>query len=296
MFKKATLYTFAFLGMLVLFSSCKKDYENIQDIDDRKIQEYISQNNLTNTVKDPSGFYYQVVSQGAGAAFKDKDSVLFSFNYKSLNGGATYYTTAENSNSGDYLGYLTKDRFSLYPSQAFRTAISALSPGGKVKLIIPSYLAFGKNGNDRLGVPSNEIIVSDIVTFPETNQAALDESRIVEFLSKNGLTATRHPSGVYYIVSQAGSGTNIELISTITAKYTGRLLNGKVFEETGEDPLVQRLSGLIPGWQKVLPSFQKGVKVRLFVPSVLAYGTQEDADVPANACLDFDLQITEVTN
>jgi FKBP-type peptidyl-prolyl cis-trans isomerase len=294
MFRKVTLYTFALLGALV-FNSCEKEYENIQDIDDAKIQAYIAQNNLTNIEKDPSGFYYQIIEQGTGPALENKDSVLFTFDYKSLNGGTTYYTTPEYTNNGDYLGYITKERYSLYPNQAFRIAMSELSRGGKARVIIPSYLAFGKNGFNN--VPSNEIIVSDIVMLPQANQTAVDEARIVDFLSKKGLTATRHSSGVYYIVTDPGSATDIQLTSTVTIKYTGRLFTGDVFESTPDDsPDVRRLSTHIPGWQKVLTNFKKGAKVRLFVPSVLAYGSQVQSDIPANSCLDFDIQINEVTN
>jgi len=293
MFKTASLYTIALLGVLTFFSSCKQEYEDIKDIDDRKIQQYLLPSSLTHT-KDPSGFYYQVLDPGTGAPLLNKDSVLFTFDYKSL-GGTVYYSTTEYSNEGNYLGYISRDKNSMYPTDAFRIALSAIKRGGKVRVILPSYLAFGKNGLNN--IPSNEVIVADVVTFPQANQTALDDARIAAFLSSKGITATRHSSGVYYVVTQAGTGESIELTSTITAKYTGRLLTGTVFEETtGDNTLVSRLSGLIPGWQKVLPLFKQGAKVRLFVPSVLAYGTQVQSDIPANSCLDFDMEITAVTN
>ncbi len=75
MHKNITKYIYALLGVILIFNSCKKEYESIEDIDDAKIQAYIKSNNLP-AVKDPSGFYYQVLDPGTGGAMLNKD--LFS--------------------------------------------------------------------------------------------------------------------------------------------------------------------------------------------------------------------------
>jgi FKBP-type peptidyl-prolyl cis-trans isomerase FkpA len=295
MIKKLSKYTFALLGIVLLFSACKKEYESIQSTDDTKLQHYINTNHLEVT-KDSTGFYYAVVTPGTGVKFGDKDSVLYNVAVKSITNGTEYYnTTANSANFGTLVGYTGTFVTQIIP--AIRTAILALKPGGTAKVLLPSYLAFGKNGFSKINVPSNEPIELTIITYPEKSQAALDNRLIQEFLTRNSLTATKDSSGVYYNISTPGTGTEvINRSSTIKAKYTGKLLNGTVFDSSTDGTFTNTLGGLIPGWQKIVPKLKNGGKVRMFVPSGLAYGTAGSGAVPGNAVLDFDLEIDSVGN
>lgn len=293
MWKRNTIYACALAILSVAFCSCKKEYEDIAVTDDAKIQEYIRSNNIQ-AVKDPSGFYYQIVSQGEGERLKLSDSVIFDFNYKGLN-GEVFYTLPVYTNAGTYVGYVSSEQSGIYPKEAFRTALSAINRGGKLRLIIPSYLAFGKNGNQI--IPSNQVLVSEISTYIDANQTAVDDKRIAAYLQEKGITATRHSSGVYYRITQQGTGTlPIDITTNISAKYTGRLLDGTVISQTGDQAASYKLGTLpVPGARQVLAGFTKGTKVQLFVPSPLAYGASGSASVPANSCVDFEVEIVDVT-
>jgi FKBP-type peptidyl-prolyl cis-trans isomerase FkpA len=281
--KKLTIYSFALLGVLVLFNSCKKEYETIESIDEAKIQAYIKQNNLTMT-KDPSGFYYQVVNQGTGDIMLNKDSVFYDFNIKSLT-DIVYQAKSTKNNYGTYLGYITP--------APYRIALTNLKRGGSVKVIFPSYLAFGKNGSGN--IPSNEVLISEISTYAQKTQWDIDDNKILAFLTTKGITATKDPSRVYYQILTQGTGTSaIDFNSTLVVKYTGRLLDGTVFDSNASYSTT--LNGLIAGWGKVLPLFTSGAKIRIFIPSDLGYGTTGNGAVPANAALDFDIEIVSVTN
>jgi len=286
MLKKLTKYSFALLGILVLLNSCKKDYESIESIDDAKIQAYIKKNNLTMT-KDPSGFYYQVLTAGTGAPLANKDSIFYTLSIKSLD-GTSYYNTPAYGNEGTYVGYS-------FPS-SYRVALLGVNRGSTVRVILPSYLAYGKNGNSN--VPSNEVIVSDLTTYAETKQWEIDDKKIIAFLAAKNLTAVKNPNRVYYKVNQLGTGETVDLASTVTIKYTGRLLNGTVFDQTtGDQTFATTIvgGGLIKGWEALL-GMQKGAKVRIFIPSDLGYGTTGNTGIPANSILDFDIEIVDVTN
>jgi FKBP-type peptidyl-prolyl cis-trans isomerase FkpA len=295
MIKKLSAYTFALLGLIILFSACKKDYESIQSTDDAKLKQYISSNHLEVTA-DSTGFYYAVVTPGTGAKFTDKDSVLYNVLVKSITNGTEYYNTATYSaNFGTLVGYT--GTFVTQSIPAIRTAILALSRGGTAKVLLPSYLAFGKNGLTNINVPSNEPVELTITTYPERTQMALDNRLIKEFLTRNSLTATKDSSGVYYNISTPGTGTDvINRSSTIKAKYTGRLLNGTVFDSSTDGTFTSVLGNLIQGWQKVLPKIKKGGKVRMFIPSGLGYGTAASGTIPANSVLDFDMEVDSVGN
>lgn len=284
MSKNNIKYLFALLTTLVVFNSCKKEYESIDSIDDGKIQAYLKQNNVP-AIKDPSGYYYQVLEQGNGGVMLNKDSVFYNLSVKSL-AGATYYAPLQYSNEGSYLGYLKPD--------SYRNALYAINRGGKVRVIVPSYLAYGKNG---FGViPSNEVLVTEISVYPETKQWQIDDRLINEFIAAKGLTMSKHASRVYFNISTTGSGEVIAANSVLTVKYKGRLLTGAQFDESGATDLVRGLNGLIEGWQKVLVGLTKGTKLRILTPSDLAYRAAGITGIPPNSPLDFDIEIVDVKN
>lgn len=272
------------LTILLVFNSCKKEYETIENIDEAKIQAYINQNNIP-AIKDPSGYYYQVLDKGTGAELLNKDSVFYNLSVKSLT-GTSYYAPLEYSNEGNYLGYVTPD--------TYRTAMLAINRGGKVRVIVPSYLAYGKNG---LGViPPNEVLVTEISVYPETKQWEIDDKVINQFITAKGLTMTKHTSRVYRSISTVGDGAVTTAKSVVKVKYKGRLLTGAVFDEnsTGFDT---SLSGsIIEGWRKGLIGLAKGTKLRILIPSDLAYGPKGNTGIPPSAPLDFDIEIVDVTN
>lgn len=295
MLKKYTLYYFALLGIMVLFNACDKEYESIESVDDAKIQTYIKQNNLTMT-KDPTGFYYQVLEPGTGNVVLNKDSIFFNLNGQSLS-GTTYFATSQYTNEGTYLGYISPD--------SYRLALQGIKRGGKVRVILPSYLAYGKNGSG--SIPSNEIISTTINVLPENSQREIDDKLIRDFLTAKGINnAVKSANGIYYVISSLGTGTTADIASTVATKYTGRFLTGSVFDQTSGDVSYSFLMNdvnVISGWRKGLLGYSKGTKIRLFIPSHLAYGTEDSRNqqtgvisIPKNSVLDFDIEITDVTN
>ncbi|TDG35405.1 hypothetical protein EZJ43_13990 [Pedobacter changchengzhani] len=292
----------ALLFSIVFLTSCKKEYDSIQIVDDAAIQTYIQKNNLTGLMKadpDGSGFYYQVLDPGTGNTMANKDSVLFNYQYKSLTNGNTFFGTPANSNNGTYLGYLAEPNF----PNAFRQSLQGLKYGAKVRVIIPSYLAFGKNGSTSVNIGSNEIIDAYINTFSTNKQWELDDTKIQTFLTAKSLTAVKDPSRVYYITSNPGTGTDvITKESTLVVKYTGRLLDGTVFDSSTDGTFSTTLNSVVRGWS-VLTNLKAGGKMRIFIPSDLGYGTAGSFSqvtgaqtIPSNAILDFDIEIVSVTN
>ena len=127
-------------------------------------------------------------------------------------------------------------------------------------------------------------------------QLAADEIRIKEFITTNNIPALRHQSGVYYQIIEPGTGNLVYTANTsITAKYTLRLLNGNTIPQSTE-PINFTLGGVIPGWQIGIPLIQKGGKIRLIIPSGYAYGRQGQNGIPSNSTLDFDIELVDAQN
>jgi len=292
------------LGLLatVLFSACEKEYDSIETVDDAAIQTFIKASNVKYT-KDATGYYYNISAQGSGAAVKNSDSVYYSYKFKTLN-GQLLNQSSDVMIPGTFLGYT--DRFTISSSSfvftPIREVLSKLNRGGTATLIMPSNLAFGKNGLSAINVGSNENILVELGIYTESKIHEINELEINSFLISNSLTAIKDPSRVRYIVTQQGTGNQVLSSSTLILNYTGRLLNGTTFDSNTAGTFSTTLAEVIPGWN-ILKNFKAGTKLRLFIPSDLAYGQAGRVDtststyvIPPNAVLDFDIEIVSVTN
>lgn len=127
--------------------------------------------------------------------------------------------------------------------------------------------------------------------YEPEKQLAIDDALIKEFIAKNSIVAIKHSSGIYYQVLAPGTGNfNFTGSTQVTVNYEGRLLNGSVFDKNNGATFT--LGGLIPGWQYGIPLIQKGGKIRLLIPSTLAYMNQSRVGIPANSVLDFTVELT----
>jgi FKBP-type peptidyl-prolyl cis-trans isomerase FkpA len=146
---------------------------------------------------------------------------------------------------------------------------------------------------------------ADNPTVINSEQAAIDDKIIADYVAANGLTGTAikaDTSGVYYIqVKQGPVNTLYSLSSRITVAFTGReLTTGSVFAAPQEFHPSYRLGETITGWQIgiIKGKVNKGGIIRLLIPSRHAYGPnkQPNLGLDANAVLDFTIQIFDVTN
>jgi FKBP-type peptidyl-prolyl cis-trans isomerase FkpA len=136
-------------------------------------------------------------------------------------------------------------------------------------------------------------------SFDYEAQYKMDTTAIRAFINTNHINAKKIEAyGIFYEIQAPGSGTLTYAASTqITANYKGRLLDGTVFDSSAVGkPLIRQLGSLIPGWQVGVPYIQKGGKIRLFIPSYYGYGNQANGPVPANAVLDFTIDLVDATN
>lgn len=127
-------------------------------------------------------------------------------------------------------------------------------------------------------------------------QLGKDTVIIKKFLADNNIQALKHSSGVYYQILSPGSGNVVYSANTnIEAIYTGRLLNGTVFDTSvGKANYKTLLGNVIAGWQIGVQLIQEGGKIRLFIPSGYAYGSRGQGSIPPNSVLDFDIELIDV--
>lgn len=127
---------------------------------------------------------------------------------------------------------------------------------------------------------------------PVAEQLKEDIELIEAYLLDNGLVAESTESGLHYIIKKQGTGNYPKLSSIVEVGYTGKLLNGNVFDKgiVNNSPLYR----YIKGWHEGIPLFKEGGKGTLFIPSELGYGSANKNKIPANSVLVFDIELISV--
>jgi len=312
-----------FYTLIVLIAvglvSCKKSNEvSIKQFDDNQIQGYIQQNGLTGMKQDTSGgdttgIYYQILNLGTGPVVDYPDEVSYVYSYQTFDGEYTTTDTIAN-HTYNFLGHVVPPAIQLSIKNIMKRK------GTKVRLLIPSRLAFGQNGyfagavhingNECLDYTIN-LLDGDYDPVAKINhQAVYDDISIKNYMAANGLTGyTKTASGLYYNVTQAGTGTAaIGMNSTVGLQYTGYLFDGVAFDtETNTDLTVAvtsfyTLYAEIPGFSEGLTHITQGGSISIIMPSTLAYqnggstNSVTGVTVPAFSCLRFDIYVVSVTN
>ncbi len=95
--------------------------------------------------------------------------------------------------------------------------------------------------------------------------------------------------------SVQGNGSKPVKGNTVTVHYTGKLLNGKVFDSsvTRGKPFSFKLGvgQVIKGWDEGVAQMSIGQKSKITCPPEYAYGNQDVGNglIPANSTLIFDV-------
>ena len=103
--------------------------------------------------------------------------------------------------------------------------------------------------------------------------------------------------GVQYKVLDAGEGDSPQLTDTVKVHYTGRLIDGQIFDSSVKrgEPAVFRVGQVIKGWQMALQKMKVGDKWMLYIPSELAYGEQGSQGVIGpNEVLIFEVELLAI--
>lgn len=128
-------------------------------------------------------------------------------------------------------------------------------------------------------------------------QAAENSRKSAQFLAKNadkpGVIKTE--SGLQYTIITKGSGDKPEADSRVTVNYTGKLLDGTVFDSSYERnaPATFRVDQVIAGWQEALQLMQEGAEWKLYIPPRLGYGARgaPGGGIGPNELLIFDVKL-----
>jgi FKBP-type peptidyl-prolyl cis-trans isomerase FkpA len=136
-------------------------------------------------------------------------------------------------------------------------------------------------------------------------------AQAAKYIADNKLVVKTTPSGLKYVITKTSLKPRPLAGDTVSVNYTGKLLNGQVFDSSIE--AVAKTSGLdqqgrtyepikfpvgngqvIKGWDEGLLLLHEGEKAILIIPSALAYGNEGSGPIPPASTLVFDVELVSV--
>lgn len=168
-----------------------------------------------------------------------------------------------------------------------------------MKKFVLSVLVLATIGNSSCIKANNTCTLSE-----SPNVASASETAFIQnYLTTTGSTDfIMHPSGVYYKITNQGTGNNPNLCSTVLVKYDAyRMGFTSTFDSNqSASGIPFTLGSLIVGVQKVLQLVKAGGTVTMYIPPSLGYGSQDIRDpngntiLPGNSYLKFDFSLIAV--
>lgn len=145
---------------------------------------------------------------------------------------------------------------------------------------------------------ANKLIQEYLQELTEKKAAeikSVGEKFLAENKKKENVKETA--SGLQYIVDKEGTGAQPTATDEVTVHYTGKLLDGTVFDSSVNrgEPATFPLNRVIPGWTEGVQLMKEGAKYTFFIPSDLAYGPQGVPNaIPPHSTLIFDVELIKV--
>jgi FKBP-type peptidyl-prolyl cis-trans isomerase len=116
------------------------------------------------------------------------------------------------------------------------------------------------------------------------SQQEIEHEQIQQYADDNQLNGEFTDRGLYYVIETEGSANRPKFNSVITVSYRGYYLDGTVLDEGSF--YTERLNLLIEGWKEGIPLIGEGGKIKLIIPSHMAY---------RNGILIFDVTLHSFT-
>ncbi len=297
----------------------KEKAEKLKGEEPAKIQDYITKNKVTVAPSD-SGVYLITQNPGSGRSIAKTDFVKINLTVSSIDGKKIFSTLDQNRP-------ITFEYGKPFDTKGFDEAIATMKKGSKATVVVPSAMGFGAQGKKDMSgkdiiAPYSPVVydieVLDVKTKAENEKAVKDEEaakkkaasaamsnepiQIQQYLKDNKVTAKPTASGLYYIEKVKGKGPLAKAGNKVKVHYTGKLMNGKVFDSSLDKkpatPYEFTLGQgqVIPGWDEGIALMSAGGKATLVIPSKLAYGERgAGADIPAYSPLVFDVELISIS-
>jgi FKBP-type peptidyl-prolyl cis-trans isomerase len=126
---------------------------------------------------------------------------------------------------------------------------------------------------------------------------------IKAYLKKNKYPEKPDADSIFYLkaFNYRGIGKQVKENDSVEIKYTGMFLDGSIFDQSDKgEPrmnfkiLYSQNVPLIKGWISVIGKMHQGEKIRVLIPSSMAYGARGYSSIMPYTPLVFDIEIVSI--
>ena len=261
---------------------------------EKDFAQYVKENKITNHTE--SGLYYKFETDNEGVTPTEGSTARVKFCARIMGGNEL----GSSDKLGDYYDIVYAQGTVL---RGLEEGIGLMSAGDKAQFVLPYNLAYGENPYGLIPAYSNlifDVEMLDILSAEEANLSRTEKARqeFDKYLTDNKIKAEKRDSGLVYVCNRKGSGACAAAGQTITVHYTGKLMDGRVFDSSVErgEPIdfVLGEGRVIKGWDEGVALMKKGEKATLIIPFDLAYGSRQMGMISPYSNLVFDIEIIDI--
>ena len=131
-----------------------------------------------------------------------------------------------------------------------------------------------------------------------------EKQSLDKYIAENKITTKPTASGLYIIVTEKKKGKLPVKGNKITVQYTGKFLNGEVFDGLIPNHPMTYIFGegkMLTGWEEAFAQLHEGEKATLIIPSELAYGEKGKRNassgvyiVPPYTTLIYEVEVVSI--
>lgn len=277
--------------------------------------------------KDESGLYYKFFSQNeAGAKVQDGDGIVLRYIIMKEGNDSVIVNSKDVSRDGSGCASLAPVTTSFKGS--LEDGLKMMSIGDSAAFIVSAdsfFLKTQRSNELPKGFKPGDHIKAIFCLKEITPKAEMEAERkkqmdeqeammkqreamakeleplelpaINKYVTENKIKVKPTASGLYYIETKKGSGQSPKETDVVKVHYTGKLLDGTVFDSSVErgEPATFPLNQVIRGWTEALQLMKVGGKATLLLPSSIAYGPNGAGErIPPYSPLLFDVELLEI--
>ncbi len=133
-------------------------------------------------------------------------------------------------------------------------------------------------------------------TYSLRNEYATNKAFLASNAGNDGVKTTT--SGLQYQIIRGGEGKSPTDEDVALISYKGTLRDGTIFDENPQAGLP--VAGVVPGFSEALKLMQRGGKYKVWIPSDLGYGPEDQKNpqtgvvaIPGDSVLIFEVELLE---
>ncbi len=260
--------------------------------------------------KHPLGFDYQILKKSDNKdGVKEGDIIELNLKYFNEN-DSLLFSSRELTSS-----FKMQVKPSSHKGGSFEDAIRSMHIGDRYKFKINADSFYTKT--QKVKIPNDtkpsSVLIFDVEILRKVSKEEISRERelqnkqlkrqeqvmLKQYIEENNIKVKPTKSGLYYIIKKQGKGKKAVTGNNLLVHYTGKFINGQVFDSSYDRNEVFSFTlgspKIIKAWNEGFSFMREGDEATFIIPSKLAYGDKGYSTIiPPFSSLIFDVKLIKV--